>query len=219
MPILSRFHTDTPRSSRRASLWSAPRTAVAALGVFIIACTAMAYPRPAAVPYRWELHFEPGPLRLYVDDLENAAYWYFTYTVTNRTGRDQTWAPTFVLFTDAGEILHSGEHVPQRVTREIMDMLGNQLAQNQYEIIGEILQGREHAKDGIVVWPARQLNITELSLFVSGTSGETARVKNPVTDEESLLRKTLQRDYLIPGSPLARGSREIELVDQRWIFR
>lgn len=180
---------------------------------------AMSYPTPSAYPIRWELEFQPGDVRLYVDELENEAYWYFTYTVINRTGRDQTWAPNFVLFTDAGAIRRSGENVPARITEEIYDMLGNELIETQYEILGEILQGREHAKEGLVIWPAGEQSITEMSLFIAGISGETARVTNPLTGEIKLLRKTLQRDYSVPGNPRARGSKPAELTEQRWIFR
>ena len=47
---------------------------------------ALAYPRPATVPYRWELAFEPGDFRLFIDPIDDVPYWYFHYTVTNRTG-------------------------------------------------------------------------------------------------------------------------------------
>lgn len=186
------------------------------LGVVVAAA---AYPVPSSFPIRWELEFQPGPLRLYFDDLEEQHYWYFTYTVINRTGQDRIWAPHFVLFTDGGEILSAGTDVPERITREIYDMLGNNLIETQYAILGEILQGREHAKEGLVIWPARKLEVTELSLFISGISGETARVANPLTGENVLLRKTLQRTYLIPGNPDARGSEPADLQEERWIFR
>jgi hypothetical protein len=34
-----------------------------------------------------------------------------------------------------------------------------------------------------------------------------------------LLRKTLQRDYLIPGEALPRGSKPLERRAQRWVMR
>ncbi len=182
-------------------------------------CAVFAYPTPAASSTRWELDFRPGDLRLYRDAYDNQYYWYFTYKVTNRTGADQTWAPTFALFNDASEILNSGIGVPRRVTSDILEMLGNDLMENQYEIIGEIRQGREHAKEGLVIWPAREHEITDMSLFIGGISGETARVTNPLTGEELLLRKTLQRDYHIPGNAIGRGTRPADFVRQRWVFR
>jgi hypothetical protein len=193
--------------------------AVASLAIMVLACAGWAFPKPAPVPYRWELNFEAGPLRLYVDPVEGKPYWYFTYTVTNRTGKDQLWAPKLILYTDGGEILDSGRDVPMRVTEDLLDLLGNQFLEDQNTVLGEILQGREHAKEGLAVWPANTAKVTELSLFISGISGETARVKNPVTGDEVTLRKTLQRDYIVPGSPLARGSEPLDLVQETWVMR
>ena len=38
-------------------------------------------------------------------------------------------------------------------------------------------------------------------------SGETAKVYHPLSGQEMVLRKTLQRDYLVPGEAVARGSK------------
>lgn len=190
-----------------------------AVMILAMACAAMAFPKPAPVPYRWELNFDAGELRLYVDPSTRNAYWHFTYTVTNRTGKDQLWAPKFILFTDSGEILEAGRDVPTRITEDLLELLGNELIEDQNEAIGDILQGREHAKEGLVVWPARHLKVSELSLFVAGISGENARVKNPVTGAEVILRKTLQRDYLVRGDAMARGSKPVELLTETWVLR
>ena len=196
---------------------AAPAAAVIAL---LISISALGdYPKPAPVPFRWELEFEPGPLRLYQEANGGGAYWYFTYTVTNRTGADQLWAPKFVLFTDAGEIIESGRNVPTKITEDVLAMLGNDLLEDQNEAIGDIMQGRENAKEGLVIWPANRLDVNEISMFVAGISGETARVKNPVDGSEIILRKTLQRDYLIPGNATDRRSKPIELVQQTWVLR
>lgn len=195
---------------------------VALTGVLALLTTFSAiadYPKPAPVPYRWELEFDAGPLRLLVDPNGEGAYWYLTYTVTNRTGADQLWAPKFTMFTDTGEILDSGRNVPSRITEEILRMLDNDLLQDQNDVIGDILQGRENAKEGLVIWPARNLAANEISVFIAGISGETARVKNPVTDQEIILRKTLQRDYLVPGAAADRGSKPVDLVAEQWVLR
>jgi hypothetical protein len=184
-----------------------------------ITSVALGFPKPAAVPYRWELHFDSGPLRLYTDAQTGLHFWYFTYTVTNRTGRDQLWAPSLTLYTDGGAILASGRDVPTRVTEDILDLLGNDLLEDQNEIIGDLLQGRENAREGLVVWPANSAQVNELSIFVRGISGETARVKNPVTNEDVTLYKTLQRDYLVPGNATARGSEPVALEEEQWILR
>ncbi len=195
------------------------RVAAAAVAVIVVVGSALAYPRPDPVPPRWELEFRTGELRLYVDRVSNEAYWHLTYEVTNRTGREQVWAPTLVLFTDDGEIIASGRGVSTRVTNDIRDLLGNELLENQNEIIGEIFHGREHAKEGLVIWRAGSFDVNEISMFVAGVSGETAIVTNPITDEVVVLRKTLQRDYLVAGDALPRGSRPVDLVRERWVMR
>ncbi len=189
------------------------------VGTLAIAGVAAGYPKPATVPYRWQLDFDAGDLRIYVDQESSDAYWYCTYQVTNRTGKDQVWAPRFTLFTDAGEIMVSGREVPARVTADLLELLGNELLESQNEAIGDLLQGSEHARDGLVVWPARDTSVNEMKMFVRGLSGESARIKNQATAEEVVLYKTLQRDYLVPGDALARGNDPIGLVSERWILR
>ena len=203
--------------SRFARAALTPLVALAA--VLAVTSSVLAPPKPAAVPLRWELRFDPGDLRLHIDPVTDRAYWYFNYSVTNLTGRDQIWAPSFVLFTDAGEILPSGRSVPARVQERIREMLRNPLLRTQNESIGDLLQGREHALDGLVVWPADSPGVNEISLFVSGISGETARVMNPATGESVILRKTLQRGYLVRGEALARGGRPVEFRRQEWVMR
>ena len=198
---------------------SAIRVAAAAVAVLAVVGSVMAYPKPDPVPPRWELKFLPGDLRLYVDPVSDESYWYLTYEIMNRTGRGHVWAPTFTLYSDSGEIIASGRGVSTRVTSDLRELLANELMENQNEIIGEIFHGREHAKEGLVIWPAGTLDVNEISMFVAGISGETTTVTNPITGEVVVLRKTLQRDYLVAGDALPRGSRPVDLVRQRWVMR
>jgi hypothetical protein len=203
----------------KSMVWRSARAAALLIAMLAFASAAAAFPKPAAVPYRWELNFESGDLRLYVDPSTNQAYWYFTYTVINRSGRDQLWAPKMTLFTDTGEIIDAGKDVPTRVTEDLLKLLSNQFLEDQNTIIGDLLQGKENAKEGLVIWKATSTRVNNLSLFVRGVSGETAQVKNPVTNETVTLYKTLQRDYLIPGDALARGSQAIGLTQEQWVMR
>ena len=195
--------------------------ALAALMVVVLSVCALAagYPKPAAVPFRWELTFEPGDLRLYRDPETSRYFWWFTYSVTNRTNNVQLWVPSLVLYTDTGEIIQAGKEVPTNVTEDLLDMMNNQFLEDQNTIIGDILQGKEHTKEGLVIWRANSLAVNEISLFIAGTSGETARVKNPIDGSEVILRKTMQRDYLIPGDATARGSEPAQLVTEEWVMR
>lgn len=189
------------------------------IAMFVLVTVVGAYPIPSGVPFRWEFQFEPGPFRLYVDTETGESYWYLTYTVMNRTKRDRIWAPKFTLYTDSGEILESGKNVSSRITNDIFVLMGNELLETQNEIIGDLLQGPENAREGIVIWPARILNVNEISMFIAGISGETIRVRNPITGEQVILYKTLHRKHLIPGDSQVRGSRPIELIEESWILR
>ena len=224
-PILRHYNNPLARSGvismarKFPDLWPIYRCVAVILLTLVTGVSAMAFPKPAGVPYRWELNFEPGDLRLYTDPTSGDSFWYFTYTVTNRTGKDQLWAPKLILYTDGGEILEAGKDVPTRVTQELLTLLGNQFLEDQNSVIGDLLQGKEHAKEGLVIWKASNTQVNEMSLFVRGISGETAQVKNPVSGENVTLYKTLQRDYLIPGDAKARGNDPIGLVEEQWVMR
>ena len=163
----------------------------------------------------WELDFQPGPLRLYIDPNDGNTYWYFTYTVANRTDRDRMWAPRIEIFTDGGKILRSGRNVPSRVSAQLRKLLGDPLLEDQNRIIGELLVGRENARSGLAVWPAQDLDVTELTLFVAGLSSDAMVIKHPITGQDVRLQKTLRREYLVPGNPLERGSTPLRLEPRK----
>jgi hypothetical protein len=154
----------------------------------------------------WQLDFRPGPLRLFVDPVDGTKYWYFTYKVVNRTGRDRMWVPRFEFFTDEGEIKVSGKSVPSRVTDGIATMLGNPLLEDQNAILGDILVGEEHAKEGLVIWPAGTAESNEFSIFVTGVSGKVRKVPDPKTGAPRAERWTLRFNYLVAGDAPPRGS-------------
>jgi hypothetical protein len=148
----------------------------------------------------WTLDFKPGPLSLYVDPINGKHYHYFTYRVTNRTSQDRMFAPRAELFTDKGEILRSGDGVPADVSRRLLGLLSQPLMENENQIIGDLRQGKENARDGIVIWKATDLDSNEMTIFVTGLSNEFERVKHPITQDDIVLRKTLRLDYVTPGN-------------------
>lgn len=158
----------------------------------------------------WQLEFKPGALRLYVDPATNANYWYFTYHVTNRSGAERMWAPRFEFFSERGEIKVSGKEVPSRVTDQIMSLLGNPLLEDQNQILGDLLVGEENAKDGVVVWPAGDADVNELTVFVTGASGRVRKVPDAKTGEMKPERWTLRFNYHLPGEAVPRGSKPVE---------
>ena len=69
---------------------------------------------------------------------------------------------------DDGRIVRQGEGVPGSVTAQIKEYLGNPLLEDQFEILGAVMQGKAHAKSGLVVFQAEDLTPTELTVFVQG---------------------------------------------------
>ena len=196
----------------------------AALAAIVVSFSStFAYPTPHRVPIRWEMDFTPGELRLYVDREARAgapvAYWYFTYKVVNDTGRERFWAPRLTLYTDKGEIMNSGQDVPPHIEEHLIQRMRNEFLARQNRVIGKIFPGEANAIESLVVWPADSLDVTEISLFVSGISGETAEVENPLTREREILQKTLMRRYMVPGDPIARRDEPAELTEEDWVMR
>ena len=164
------------------------------------ASSSWAYPKATDHPQRWQLSFESSGLRFYRDLRTGQGYWVLIYEVTNETDRDQRWVPSFTLVTDHGEVLDSGADVPRRIHMAILETFGDPLLTLQSEMSGSLMRGKEHAIRGLVVWKAGHENVREVQVFIGGVSGDTAKVKNPVTGEQITLHRDLQLSWRIPGS-------------------
>ncbi len=69
------------------------------------------------------------------------------------------------------------------MTDQILELLGNPLLEDQNEILGDILIGEENAKEGLVVWPAGDADVNELTVFATGASGRVRKVPDALTGE------------------------------------
>jgi hypothetical protein len=210
---------------------------IAALG-----SVSVAYPKATDHSDRWQLTFETTGLRFFRDSRTGHGYWVMVYEVTNETESDQRWVPSFTLITDQGEVLDAGSDVPRRIQISILEMLGDVLLEMQSEVSSALLKGEENASRGLVVWKAGREDVRALQVFVSGVSGDIAKVTHPLTGEEVVLHRDLQLSWIVPGRvvgdlrPLPRRSvgggvsvrrpsnKEVETsaedqVFRRWVFR
>jgi hypothetical protein len=158
-----------------------------------------------------ELDFTPSELRLWKDPETGNHFWYFTYEVVNNTGKDQRFAPRIELLVDDGRIVRQGDGVPTRVNRDLKEFLGDALLEDQFEILGMVLQGKTHAKSGLVVFRADDLDPTELTVMVQGLSKETEKRQNPKTGETVTAKTILIATGARPFLPDQVGG--IELAD------
>ncbi|MEL6498680.1 MAG: hypothetical protein AAF937_09995 [Planctomycetota bacterium] len=183
-------------------------------------------PEPDPLPQRWELDFVPGPLRVISLDVPGEGsrpFFYMTYRVTNNSGEDLQFAPLFEVGNENGDVVRAGSDVPRSVRQSLLTLLDNPLLEDQIQIIGPILQGRENAKDGLVIWRAPNLTTDELAVYAAGFSGETQQVEfqNPDTGESETMtfRKTYMVRYTTPGTLVGQGSKPLRVVSERWIMR
>jgi len=186
--------------------------------------TAIAAPEPSPVATTWEFTFDLGPLRLaWVDtDQGSKPYFFLTYHITNYSGSDLLFAPNVSLMTDNITVLKSGSNVPTDVTNEIINRLDNPLIESQINVVSTVLQGPEHARDGVLIWPAEQLDVDEVKVFFAGLSGE---FESYVVDRDGdnprrySLRKTLMLRFVTPGEFSEQGARPFELAEKLWVMR
>jgi len=220
--------TRRPRRHSAGAALSGLVAAVAMLTLSLLAAAAVAAPEPEVVPRRWQLDIRPGPLRVTTimvpvpgstsGEMMPRMFYYLPYTVTNKSGEDLLFAPSFELSTDEGELMRSGRGVPVEVTRQIIEGLQNPFVQDQISIIGQLLQGEENRKDGVVIWPVNETDVTEVVIYAAGFSGETATVEDP-DGKKVVLRKTLMIRYRVPGTLEGQGSTPLEPYETRWVMR
>ncbi len=198
-------------------------TAMLAVVLAVAGGRASAAPEPEVVPRRWQLRIEPGDLRLIsvaVSGEGVRAFFYLTYKVTNTTGEDRYFSPTFEIVTERQEPVRSGRNVPTSVVQAILIRTGNPLLQDEISVQGPLLQGPENAREGLVVWPADHLIAGgELCIFAGGFSGETKTVPRPDTGEPVILRKSLMLRYEALGILDPKDGRPLRRLSERWILR
>ena len=146
-------------------------------------------------------------------------YYYFTYEVTNTTDQDRPFAPAFDLSTDLGVVYRSGENVPADVPEKIIGRLKEPLMQSEIDIQGILPQGKENARLGVVVWPVKDIQIDEVTIYAAGFSGETLRITRPDNGEEVVLRKTMMLRHAVPGELVVDSDKELERTVDQWIMR
>lgn len=197
------------------------------LGALAISLPTVAAPEPALIPKSWEFKFSfDTPRAIAVRNLrgEYEWYWYLTYKVENDTGQERLFVPEIIIATDMGDILEAGKGVRSIVFDDIKKRVGNRLLESPTDVVGRILQGADHAKEGVAIWPALNHNVDHINIFVSGLSGETATIRVPDPADttktiEARVSKTFMIDYDLPGNPLSPQEQSVVFKGSRWVMR
>jgi hypothetical protein len=204
------------------------RSAVLALAL-AFACLAplTAAPGPALVTKSWEFKFSyHTPRAIAVQNIrgEWEWYWFMTYKVVNNTGQERLFIPEITIATDAGDIIQAGKGVRTAVFDAVKKRVGNRLLESPTDVVGQFRQDEDNAKESVAIWPATKHNVDQISVFISGLSGETAVVKVPDPADttktiDALVTKTLMVDYELPGAPLSPQEQAVVPKGSRWIMR
>ncbi|MEI8196674.1 MAG: hypothetical protein WCI73_12250 [Phycisphaerae bacterium] len=178
----------------------------AGFGGWSLASRVQAAPEAPVVPLTWELSFKyQAPERIVLTvpgKTEPQTFWYFRYTVTNNTGKDLLFTPEFQLLTDTGQILTSGKNGANAAYDDIKKLYKGTLMDSPIQILGKLLQGDDNAKESVAIFTGVETDARIYKFQVSGLSGDTAAVENPLTHEKVVLRKTLVVTYEIPGQAI-----------------
>lgn len=220
---------------------------LAVAAAMAVAGDAPAAPKPLEAASTWQLDIDfhdPHPIQVQVPGEDKPrTFWYLLYTVTNHTVDEQTqkaaeqiFVPDFVLYTDTGQVLRTGQKTPAAAVFDtIKKSYNNPLLKDSVAMTGKLLHGDDNAKEGVAIWPAFDPQAGAVDIFIGGLSGETAEVALPkpitVTEKDALgklktvvkdtiiLSKTLHLHYQIPGEAAARLRAPVILTKKDWVMR
>jgi hypothetical protein len=210
--------------------------------LFTPAAKADKAPEPSPYPVAPELDFKllSGPKRIVVSipgEPNGQAFYYITYTVTNKGDKPYNFLPTFDMLSDDGRLIRSDRAIPPGVFEAIKKREGNKLLETAKQIEGPIQVGEDQARDGVAIWPEPMSRMEHFSIFAADLSEEYAVFKpeggdlKPTkpgeligkSDEEKAkyitLRKTLQLDFHIAGDEIRPGEDEVHAKGKKWVMR
>jgi hypothetical protein len=167
-----------------------------------------------------DLDFRPGSLSIVTDAESGQRFWVFTYTVANKTGKTQRFSPRFELLTGDGFILSAGQDVPVEAASRVKRAAASAQAVDQFQIMGDILDGEANARDGFVIWPAKG-DSKDITLFVCGMSSAFDRRTDPATGKDVIVRRSWARHYTVPGisDPRLAQQASFDALKDTWLMR
>ena len=194
-----------------------------------------AAPEPAKAPQSWQLDFEfHDLLRITLvlpGDKHPTTFWYLLYTVTNESGQDVDFYPAFQLVTSTMQVVTGGDNISPSVYDAIRARHKKlrPFFRDPLRASGKLLQGVDSARTSAAVFRDFDPQANSVTVYVSGLSGEVARVVNPVFDRQKpvsednrrffALRKTLAISYDIPGDLQTRRTATVARRGQEWVMR
>ncbi len=194
-----------------------------------------AAPEAALAAKTWQLDFAfHDPQRISIrmpGDAEETTFWYMMYVVTNHTGQDVAYYPSFSLVTDRLQTVDAGDQISPTVYDAIAARHKKDYPffARPSKVTGLLLQGADNARTSVAVFRMFDKEVNRFSVFASGLSGDVARVANPAFDADNpeseknkryfVLRRTLAIVYDLPGDASTRGKATPIRRSREWVMR
>ena len=192
-------------------------------------------PKPSVAPRSWQLDFAfhaPPRISLTLPGEDRpTTYWYLLYSVTNGTGREVEFYPTFDLVTDTLQVIEGGSSIHPAVYAAIKKRYAKlyPFFVPPREAAGTLRQGVDNKLTSAIAMVDFDPKASGFTVYVGGLSGETARVPNsrfdpakPESDNNMrffVLRKTLAITYQLPGDLQSRNLAIPGRVKRAWVMR
>ena len=210
---------------------------VCAVVMVAVGSAAVAAPRAGLIASTWDLDLEfHDPQRVTLKlpgDQHETTFWYMLYRVTNSTGQDVEFYPSFRLVTNTLGVVTGGDDISPSVydaiaARHVKEFPFFALPT---KVTGPLLQGEENARSSVVVFRTFDDHASRFTVYIGGLSGDIVRVKNPQTsapqgDQKSeqsasafLLRRSLAIVYDLPGDPKTRQIAKPVRVSREWVMQ
>ena len=195
----------------------------------------MAAPQTEVATTSWQLDFKfHDPQRIVLQlpgQDEPSIYWYVLYTVTNNTGQDVQFFPSFKLVTDNLQVVDGGDEVSPTVYSTIFDRHRPEFRfiTTPAKVTGLLLQGEENSRTSVAVFKDFDPGASEFTMYVGGLSGEIARTPNPSFDPKKpesdtnprgfVFRRTLAVTYAFPSDESSRVVASPIRKNREWVMR
>jgi hypothetical protein len=206
---------------------------MAAYMLSLVAASALADASPGARSWQLDVKFhDPQRISLRLPgDSHPTTFWYMLYKVTNNTGQDRQFFPSFRLLTGTLKVVEGGADVHPLVYDAIAARHNDEFPflAPPGKVAGLLLQGNANARASAAVFREFDPDADEFTVFAAGFSGEIQRLANPAFDagkgesEDNprffILRRTLAIRYELPGDATTRSRATPIRRTRDWVMR
>ena len=194
-------------------------------------------PEPAEKSWQLDITYN-SPKMITVTNCEGkrVRYWYFKFTVTNRSNEDiENFLPEISLYTNTGELIKADVGVDVNAAYKRFQKIVKDPLISKLQVGAKILQGEDNAMEMVVFFKDFDPKATGFSIFFAGLSGESKEFKLPkpikrkikndkgeeveIETDEIILRKTLQIQYKLSSDSTNRSKTTLKSKGSTWIMR